>query len=308
MLDEDWDDLPPGEQNDLKEEDRRVLREVRLRRFSATPESVPPFVEAILRWQVTGPSEGVFTITLDGGPVDLVGSRAVRAFGTKTYRLTAWGHVLTKELGQVTVSLNNQECEEGPVPASAVTNRFETLAAAQFSRGQFSMRDGARSEMDSEGVSINIPAKVDIRGWFDADLDLDLAFQLFVGHTTNESRVQARLRTVDIDISFNFAEHLASLGCSSAMQGALEKLFESVVRSIVGPGLETQIAQGLQSAADGWLATWQDADDQGRPYRLLALETNSTTLLFIGCPIGDSAPPLRPRRLIPQFEDALLRQ
>jgi hypothetical protein len=308
MLDTDWDDLPPGEQQDLIQEDRETFRQVRLRSFRATPESVPPFVESTLRWEVTGPSDGVFFIKLDGDPVERAGSRAVQAFGTKTYRLVAFGHVLTKELGQATVSLDSRDCQEGPVSASAVEIRLEQAAAAQFNRGRLSLRNGAHAELSSEGLSISIPAKVDIRGWFDADLDLDLSFHLFAGHTTNQSLVQARVRDVDVDVSFDLAEHLASLGCSSAVQGALEKLIESVVRDIIGPNLEAQVAQGLQAAANGWLDTWQEADDQGRVYRLFDVETSSNTVLFIGCPIGDSTPGIRPRPLIPHFEGAALRQ
>jgi hypothetical protein len=301
-IDKNWEDLPPQGQKELLEKDRQLLKEVRLRSFEARPNSLEPFGEAELSWNVSGPGGPPLAIKLGDSPVGLQDTRTVGPLRSTSYSLVAQGFILTKSLGQVLLTVDTEECRTGPIAASLITGRLEDAARQQFSRGRLSIRNGTspKAIMDAQGISIHVPARIDVPNWFNADLDVDLAFSLFVRHRDDNSRVAARLTDVGVDVSFALHEHVLSLGCSAAVSSALEKLMESTMRDIMAPTLQAQVGAGLREAADGFLAFWTAEDENERPFRLYDLETDPSELRFIGCPIGDRALTVRPGA--PHFE------
>ena len=280
----DWDDLPPQAKEKIKEQDREMLKEVKLVSFDVDPTTIERFEEAKLSWEVQGPNSQ-FTLKVNDKLVTPKGSMTVKPFSTISYKLTAFGIILSKQLGQRVLTVDDSQCRTTEFPASLVTGLVAEEVRDRFSgNDQIKLkRDSPTVTMDQNGLHIKIASTIDVNNWFDADMDIDMDFRIFA--QISEGKARVNLSKTDVDVSWSLLEHAASLFCTSAVQGAMQKLMEVCIQDLLGPYLESDFANQLQGRIDGILDTWQGADSEKREYQLFSITTSPSQLTVVGCPL-----------------------
>jgi hypothetical protein len=96
---------------DVAEQDQAALDKVELEQFSADPQQIAPFDTATIGWKVRVSGSGAdASIRLNGATVAKNGELQVAPQTTATYRLDARAGTRSKQLGQLTISVNLSAC------------------------------------------------------------------------------------------------------------------------------------------------------------------------------------------------------
>jgi hypothetical protein len=305
-LPHDWNDIPPGGKNKLKEHDQEILKQVNLVSFSVDPASIERFKEAVVHWDVEGP-KSQYSLTLNGTPVNPSGSKTVKPYNTASYKLTAHGVVLSKQLGQRVLTVDDSQCHTLEFSASMVKGKIEDAVKQRFAgNNQIKLHSGSPSaSMDQNGIHVKIASTINIPHWFDADMDIDMDFQVFA--QISEGRARVILAKDNVDVSWSLLEHAASLGCTGVVQGALEKLMKVCINDLLKPYLENDFANELQEPINEILNLWQAADPEKRRFKLFSITTSETQMTIVGCPLDTAQQHILAADLAqPQTEAVLL--
>lgn len=265
---------------------RPVLEQVHVASFEASPASISPFGRAELRWDVVGP-DGGFTLTLDGQQVERRGIRTVSPPRTTTYVLEAHGAGFSHPIGSVQVEVDTGACETTELANGLVARFIESEVEGVFEDGdKVALRGaGASAQVGEDRIAVAVPLKIDVPKWFDADADVELAFSVGTRPGERGHRVAAGLARADVDVRWSWYEHAASLGCTSAVQAATQRLMKAMIDEVLGAVWAEDIRREFQSRADAAVREAAEGDD--REFVLRSLEVgHGPAIVFQVCPEG----------------------
>src|SRR6266508_6700974 len=123
LTDDEWEHARRGSE---------ILEHVQLKSFQVSPQTIEPFEEAQLSWEVTGDNP-LFGVQVNGVNVAKMGAATVNPIFTTEYKIVADAWPLKKLLGQITLVVNHNRCFVGSIPHDLVwlsvfndlVNRFE---------------------------------------------------------------------------------------------------------------------------------------------------------------------------------------
>jgi hypothetical protein len=275
----------PGDPIDPIEakKEREALKKVKLRSFTATPPSIEALAASTLQWSVTGIPPDDLTVNLgvflEDEEVAPTGSKTVSPGFTRTFHLNAKGSVANKSLGTTQVKVNFGACLDDELVPSLVTRKVkETIDAQVAGSRKVKPRGGSTVQLADFSVNVSIPLEIEVRGWFNADMDVSLRFSLFA----SSERVRSELTNASVDVSWTFLEHLAGLGITGIVQSAMQKLAEALF-DLMGSLLADQLAGFIQEHVDTKLADL-NAGNPPHPFHLHSMHVSELGLTFRFCP------------------------
>jgi hypothetical protein len=219
---------------------------------------------------------GVF---LDDEEVTPTGSKEVSPSFTRTFHLNAKGSVVDESLGTAQVKVDFGACQEKEVVASAIQGRVEDEIDAQLAGSRkVKPKGGSKARLGDFRLDVTIPLEIEVRNWFNADMDVSLGFGLFA----SSERVRSDLREVSADVSWTLLEHLAGLGITGIIQAALQQLAEAFL-DLMGDLLADRLASIVQDEVDRELALL-NADNPLLPFHLHSMRVSDLALTFRFCP------------------------
>lgn len=296
--------MPPPDRDDQidfdeTQEERRLLRQVRLRSFTATPATVQPFEVATLAWDAFVPAAVASQLsplfTLGGVAVTASGTRQVTPLISGAFPLEVRATRTRHVLGTRVVQVETTDCEEGSLPRASIAFRAQEALKNLFVGGSLSSRgDIAVGMRPPDAVSAGVPLRVDIPNFFDADVDVDLTIAVGVATRPGGQRVvEASLRAVSVDVIFHPLEHIASLGSAAAAQAMIQPFAADLIKTFLGRQIGIAVAAPLQEFVTFLLEGWKASDPQKRTYRLfsIAAEQSPDGLVVVGCPVPPAPPP-----------------
>jgi hypothetical protein len=266
---------------ELEGQGKEILKEVKLISFQASPETIEPFEEVQLSWEVKGP-ENKFSVRLNNATVAPTGSATVNPVSTTQYELRALALLASKSLGRVTVVVNRDNCFQGAIGQGQIQSEVQNQLTSLIQPGaEIEVREPASVQVDAGRIDIDLPLKIDIKNFFDADLDMRLKFSIGL---TPARRVRARLTDVDADAKFHILEHILSLGSASAIQAIVQEVARAFVKSFLGPQLERNLATSLQDAIATLCELAGRTDD-----RILSISASNGQVEFECCGFSQQA-------------------
>jgi hypothetical protein len=279
--------------------DNDVLDRLELESLEITPSSIEPYQEAVVSWEVTGPT-GQVNLRLNSTPVEAQGSLTVSPLSTRTYMLQAVKSLAIRRLGAVELAVDDTECRQSLIPRHVVQNEIEDFLSERLQGSDQVDLDGfVSAAVDEDGISVHIPLEIEVPNWFNADLDVDVGMRVVARRDGPRSRIVAELVSVEVDVIWHWLEHVLSLGVTGALQAAMQRLLDLCITQMLGPQIEEQLASELQRVVDSLLSLMQATDADRREYLLTSLYTSSAGIEFTGCPEPEA---LRPPVLAGDFE------
>lgn len=284
----------PAEQLQEEQErgEKRLIRLMKVNSFTAEPQTVTPFGRATLRWDVSVPvstdPDIQVGVKLGEDIVPAVGSRVVAPVFPTVFLLKGAGEFASRELSRLTVNTDLSRCviREAPVDLVAQLATAEIVKIFESATGFTLKEDQVAVTLDSAGVNVGLPIKFSVPNWFDADVQVALKFGLRAvdraPSLNTDMRVHAELLSASIDVSWHFLEHLLSLGCTGAVQAALEKQADAFITGFIGPLLADPLQQGMQAFVDGAVA--QASSTSQRPMAFHSLTITDVAILVRICP------------------------
>jgi hypothetical protein len=274
---------PPGPEPDEGAKERKALKKVKLHSFTANPLSIEALGTSKLQWQVTGipPDDPtvILGVSLDDEEVAPTGSKEVSPSFTRTFHLNAKGSVVDQPLGTAQVEVDFGACQEREVLPVAIQGRIEDEIDAQLAGSRkVKPKGGSKARLGDFRLDVTIPLEIEVRNWFNADMDVSLRFGLFA----SSERVRSDLREVSADVSWTLLEHLAGLGLTGIIQSALQQLAEAFL-DLVGDLLADRLASLVQNEVNRELAQL-NADNPPVPFHLHSMGVSDLGLAFRFCP------------------------
>jgi hypothetical protein len=264
-----------------------ILLGVKLQSFEASPATIEPFEQSQLSWRVSGPSNK-FTVRLNGETVAANGRATVNPDATTAYQLEARAFGAKRALGKISVVVNLDNCFQGAILQGQLEAEVRNHVANLLQPGgEVALRDPVGVTVDEGGIELDLPFKVDINNFFDAELDMKLKFSLGL---TPGRNVRARLNDINVNAKFHPLEHLGSLFTATALQAFIQQLARAFVGSFIGPQLQRDLATSIQDAIVAICALAGHPDD-----RILSISTVVGQVQFVCCGVSEEA----------QFSDVL---
>lgn len=288
MRPRDPDDDQP--RNDEAIEERKLLNKLRLTSFTASPGTVKPFQPSTLAWSVQVPasvsSEIDVTFTIGNRSVAASGNLPVTPLDTGAFVLTAHSPLTSRMMGSQVVHVDLGELAEGSIPRASIQFAAQGVKDI-FRAGSLSTRGDLSVQMlPPDGLRLKVPLEADIENFYNADIDVELDFRVSVKSQPGGNRVvSVRLDKVSVDVIFHLAEHIFSAGAATAAQSMIEPLAADLIKSFLGPQVETLVARPLQQTIDFFLNGWRGADPTRRLYRLYAITADPGGLIILGAPV-----------------------
>jgi hypothetical protein len=233
---------------------KAILEEVALKSFTATPGTIRPFETAALQWKVEGPE--LATVFLNNKPVPPDGSETVELVATTTYMLSAKALAASKVLGQRTISVDMDECSEGVISKGIFEHNVQEQVHERIpTSGKVKRRAAAAIHYTRANLNINIPLRVEVPKFFDADTDIRVDYKF-----TNTFGDEADVRLGDVEVDIDLGTGAVILGTLAGLlfkSGAtilvVEQVVESVlkefIRGFVARPLEGELEKALENAA-----------------------------------------------------------
>lgn len=285
----DPDRDPNEDEFDEEEQDEREeLRKLRLISMTATPATLTPFQEAVIQWRIQVPSsvnpDLRIDFMLDNEIVPEDGSRTVSPRFSHRYILKAKTTFAERELGRQTITVDSGGCDvyESVVPVNVGPMLADRLSGSS----QISIRDGGIAvTFGNFSMTIAVPLEIEIPNWFNANMDVNMRFSISAGPRQNSrfGNVNCVLRDVSVDVSWRLLSHIFTLGCTGAIQAALEIQAKAFLE-MLGGQLSSQLAETVEDEHDRRIDFLTDNDPQGRDYRFHSLQVDSAGIRFVSCP------------------------
>jgi hypothetical protein len=279
-------------------EDTAILDQLELEFFRVSRDSIRPYEPATLSWEVKGPVDRV-NLALRGEAIfddphllrrvsiQASGSQAVSPLVTTPYVLRAERGRAVRRIGYLEVQVDTSEVKIAPIPANAFEDRVADFVGQLFNgTGQVTTRGDSKAALREHGLVIDLPLKLDVNNWFDADIDITLDFSIS-SHRSRfyQNRALVLLQDATVDVSWALAEHVVSLGITGPVQAVAEKLLEVVLEDMMATQLSNDLARALTEAPTmGINAQLATMGRRGRPFLLHSLDVFVTGIDIAGCP------------------------
>lgn len=241
--------------------------EFRLVSFTASPASATPGQPVTLRWNIdrSGQCSGQFKINGIAVPMD--GSKVVNPLSDSTYTITvATGCNVTRNLGRVTVDVNESTCRLTSIPESLVRGQVIGVVDAsiqefnQSTSNDLSKRTETKVEIDSSGIAVSLRLSAAINNFPDPDLNVDMKLGIGVGPGNT---VSVFYRSFSVDVDWPWWVTGISLGITKIVEEIVEDMIEGKIKSQILDSLRTQITAAARQIP-GVLTSIQTLQDELR--------------------------------------------
>ncbi len=274
--------MPPPVDPELVKKEQEELKKVVVHSFTANPRTVKTFGTTTVSWKVTVP-DSLFdiAITLNGEAVEPIGSRSFSLPQTRLFRLSASTEHAGRLLRQITVQVDQSECDSKLVEAFPIIQLLKTTFNNRFSgSSKFKLKDDGTQVTLSDGtISIGIPLELEVPDWFNADMIIGIQLSVLAGLP-----VKVASKSVTVDVRWGFFEHLASLFCTGFVQSGMEQIAREFMEDIVKAELVPALSDGFTKQVEAFITALQDADPRHRTYILTGLVVSSAGLTITACP------------------------
>lgn len=243
------------------------VSEFRLVSFTASPATVTPGQAVTLRWNIdhTGQCPGQFKINGISVPMD--GSKVVNPLSDTTYTISLTTRCnVTRNLGRVTVDVNENSCRLTSIPESLVRDQIIRAVDAsiqeynQSSSNDLSKRSQTQVEIDNMGIAIKLRFVAAINNFPDPDLNVDMKIGLGVGPGNT---VSVFYRSFSVDVDWPWWVTGISLGITKIVEEIVEGRIEGKIKSQILDSLRAQIANAVK-LIPGVLTSIQTLQDELR--------------------------------------------
>jgi hypothetical protein len=243
------------------------VSEFRLVSFTATPAIATPGQAVTLRWNVdrSGQCNGQFKINGIAAAMD--GSKVVNPLSDTTYTISvATGCNVTRNLGRVTVDVNDSSCRITNIPESLVRDQViravdaNILEFNQSSSNDLTKRTQTQVEIDPLGIAVKLRLQAAINNFPDPDINVDMKIGLGVGPGNT---VSVFYRSFSVDVDWPWWVTGITLGITSIVEGIVEDRIEGKIKPQILESLRTQITAAAR-LIPGVLASIQTLQDELR--------------------------------------------
>lgn len=284
------DPLDPDELRQIQ-----LLAEAVLVSFTVTPNSLPPFGHATLRWEITMPTTVIPGIHVEvhiyDGDLDQVvdsqGSRVVAPYSDTTYALYLKAPLASRQLGTLALTMDFGTCQLVDTAPVFFTSAVKREADNAFpAAGQVTLRgDGASLDIGINSFVVDIPVEAHVPNWFNADIDVTLGFSV----SSENGRVGVTHDLAKTEVSFGILSGLLSGGCTAAVAKALEAQSDGFLSGIVGPVIAERIAKVLSTNINENLKRLNDSSPPV-PYKFYDLTLTDVGMTYRFCPATPAHP------------------
>jgi hypothetical protein len=262
------------------------LSQLKLEEFTANPDRVRPFGDAILSWRISGPTD--LEITLNGRIVPMQGSQVVQPEVTAAHTLVGQKSTMRQILGQRTITVEAEDCFAITVTEAEVRTNIQNSIHDEYGDDgkdvekfginfTLTLTRPAKIEVDATGVSIKIALNVGIPNFWDATLDVDALVIL----TAQGGRAKAIFRHFNSDFDLPIEAYIAG-GALAGLGGVgITKIIEELMDSEVGPTVRTNVSEKIQETLDQHTALLRLTHPGSR---LFTLTTAQNRVIAMLCP------------------------
>lgn len=272
-----------GTDIELQKEERELLKQVTLEKFTATPKTIPTFGSVTLTWEVTLPEDPVFdiTITLNKEAVAPTGSRSKTLSQSTPFILSAVTEHAGRLLRALNVTVDHSECQTRLVEASLISSILKSEFDSRFSgSNRFSLRgDGTEVTLGSGAIMIHVPLTINVPDWFDADMSIDIQLSMVPGKPLGIAVSQT-----SVSVNWTFFENLLSLGCGNLVESGMEQMAQAFMRNIAEVEIAPEIQKQFIEQVNGFLTSLKNADPAHREFSATALILSPAGFSITGCP------------------------
>ena len=272
--------MPPPEIDPaLVKKEREALKKVVAHSFAANPKSVKTFGTTTLSWNVTVPnSDFDIAVQVNKLPVPPTGSKGFPLTHTTAFTLSAVTENAGRQLRKLTVTVDASDCRSKLVDAFPIVQVLKSEFDKQFSgSSKFKLRGNKTEVTLSDGtIGILVPLEIEVPDWFNADMNIGVQLAVF-GFTVST-------KTLNVDVKWNFFEHLASLGCTGFVQSGMELIAKEFLLHIVNNELAPNVASGFKDQANKFVEDLKSADPQKRTFVTTSLVLSPAGVTITACP------------------------
>jgi hypothetical protein len=283
------DDIGMGSWRD----DKEILDRLELVSLTLNPSTITPYQEAVLSWEVTGPTNQCI-LSIASTSVEAQASVAVSPLYSGPYKLRARRGAAVRTLGEVQLTVDESECIQVAFAALQIENLIERLVRDRIvGRDKVKLDGDVNAVVDEDGIAVHLPLEIEVNNWFDADTDVDVKLEVSSRRNGSNSRVVADVTSVDVDVIWHWVEHILSLAYLAPVQAAAQRILDVCITHMLARQLEDQLARQLQGIADLNLQVMRNNDAENRTFVLVSAYMSSVGFEVIGCPEPEAVrPPL----------------
>jgi hypothetical protein len=239
----------------------------RLVSFTASPATATPGQSVTLRWNIDRSAECSGQFKINGISASMDGSKVVTPLSDTTYTLSvSTGCNITRNLGRVTVEVNESSCRITTIPESLVRGQIIGVVDAniqEFNRSSdndLSKRTQTQVEIDNSGITVRLRLKAAINNFPDPDLDVDMKIGIGVGPGNT---VSVFYRSFSVDVDWPWWVSGISLGITKIVEEIVEDRIEAKIKGQILDSLRTRITETARQIP-GVLAGIQTFQDELR--------------------------------------------
>lgn len=249
--------------------DKAVLcaSEFRLVSFTASPATTTPGQAVTLRWNIDRSGQCTGQFKINGIAVQMDGSKVVSPLSDTIYSISvATGCNITRNLGRVTVDVNESSCRITSIPESLVRNqiiRAVDVSIQEFnqsSSNDLTKRTQTQVEIDNLGIAVKLRLEAAINNFPNPDLNVDMKIGIGVGPGNT---VSVFYRSFAVDVDWPWWVTGITLGITKIVEEIVEGRIEGKIKSQILESLRTQINEAAK-LIPGVLASIQTFQDELR--------------------------------------------
>jgi hypothetical protein len=259
----------------------RLLSEIEVVSFTASPSDIVPFETTTLSWSVKLPTglRGVGFIVAGQTSYAITGSVVAEPLSDTDYHLTADFQGVRLQIAVVRVNVNEAACKQGGFPSVDITSPIQEAVTKQFPQSNGFTLDGVAVQVPSNNV-----IEIDISA--NGNTAIVVPIELGMQGTPPDATVSTQVGSVKANISVSAKESLETLGCANFCADHTQPVIEFFVKIIAGITVAPVIAAGINSLIQEYISLIPR--DPRRPYlvryALTSVALTSEDFTFTVCP------------------------
>ena len=204
---------------------------------------------------------------MNGIEVPMDGSKVVNPLSDSTFTITVATRCnVIRNLGRVTVDVNDSSCRLTSIPESLVRSQIIRAIDAsiqefnQSSSNDLSKRTETKVEIDNSGISVKLRLEAAINNFPNPDLNVDMKIGIGVGPGNT---VSVFYRSFSVDVDWPWWVDGISLGITKIVEEIVEGRIEGKIKRQILDSLQAQITEAARQIP-GVLAGIQTLQDELR--------------------------------------------
>jgi hypothetical protein len=275
-----------GHQGNGQHPDPRVVAEynelgaIGILSFVASPPQVAPFERTTLSWRVNiPPALRDVSLTVAGqttpGPV---GSAIDNPYFTTTYSLDAETPIINRQIGTLTVRVDDSACKTDALPA---TNFADDI------KDQITQAFGKSSDFANVKVTVTPGDNIVVISVQYGGTDITVQLGIGIQGVPPQATAAVWLDSIDIEVQASLKQNVFTFGqAASIAKGIIKPFVGLIVQALVIPGIEEKLNGVILSIAP----VDKEFDPQKRTFVLTDLTLTGVSLMPKLCPLPVAPP------------------